>query len=239
MKIFRAFAILAAGAIVGVLAMSASGGEQDDIARILKEFPELNADAIGPSPMEGIYEITLGSRLAYVSADANYLIQGDLYDVKTEENLTENRRMVSRLRSLDKVSESSMIIFEPEETLHTITVFTDIDCGYCRKLHREIDGYNEQGIKVRYLFFPRSGPQTASWFKAEEVWCADDRNTALTTAKAGGMIESPDCGVTPVAEHYQLGRTFGIQGTPAIVADTGELIPGYVSADELVKYLAD
>lgn len=239
MKILKAFAILAAGAIVGALAMSASGDEQDDIGRILEEFPELSADAIGPSPMDGIYEITLGSRLAYVSADAKYLIQGDLYDVKTEENLTENRRMVSRLRSLDKVSESSMIVFEPEETLHTITVFTDIDCGYCRKLHREMDGYNEQGIKVRYLFFPRSGPQTASWFKAEEVWCADNRNTALTTAKAGGTVESEDCGATPVAEHYQLGRTFGIQGTPAIVADTGELIPGYVSADELVKYLED
>lgn len=239
MKILKAFAILAAGGIVGALAMSASGDEQDDIGRILEEFPELSADAIGPSPMDGIYEITLGSRLAYVSADAKYLIQGDLYDVKTEENLTENRRMVSRLRSLDKVSESSMIVFEPEETLHTITVFTDIDCGYCRKLHREMDGYNEQGIKVRYLFFPRSGPQTASWFKAEEVWCADNRNTALTTAKAGGTVESEDCGATPVAEHYQLGRTFGIQGTPAIVADTGELIPGYVSADELVKYLED
>jgi thiol:disulfide interchange protein DsbC len=239
MKIIKAFTILAAGAMLGALAMTAVGDEQQDVARILAAFPELSDDAIGPSPMPGIYEITLGNRMAYISADARFLIQGDLYDVETEENLTENRRMVSRVRSLDNVSESSMIVFEPEETLRTITVFTDIDCGYCRKLHREIDSYNEQGIKVRYLFFPRSGPQTASWLKAEEVWCADDRNSALTTAKAGGAVESDDCGATPVADHYQLGRTFGIQGTPAIVADTGELIPGYVSANELAKYLDD
>ncbi len=118
-------------------------------------------------------------------------------------------------------------------------MFTDIDCGYCRKLHREIADYNDKGIRVRYLFFPRSGPATASWFKAEEVWCAEDRNSALTTAKAGGMVESDDCGATPVPQHYELGRTFGIQGTPAIIADTGELIPGYVSAAELSRYLED
>ena len=239
MKKFKALSILSVAAMLGALAMTAVGDEQEDVARIRAAFPELSADAIGPSPMPGIYEITLGSRMAYVSADAKFLIQGDLYDVATEDNLTENRRMVARLRSLDTVSESSMIIFEPEETLRTITVFTDIDCGYCRKLHREIASYNEQGIKVRYLFFPRSGPQTASWLKAEEVWCAEDRNSALTTAKAGGSVESSECGATPVADHYQLGRTFGIQGTPAIVADTGELIPGYVSADELAKYLEE
>jgi thiol:disulfide interchange protein DsbC len=225
--------------LVGGSAFADSRQQAQDMARILESFPDISAEELRPSPMAGIYEISLGSRMAYVSADGKYLIQGDLYDVATEENLTEERRKAARVRSLANLSESSMIIFAPENATRTVTVFTDIDCGYCRKLHREMDGYNAQGIEVRYLFFPRSGPETSSWFKAEEVWCAEDRNTALTTAKAGGAVESEDCGTTPVEEHYNLGRTFGIRGTPAIIADTGELIPGYVSPTELILYLEE
>ena len=148
--------------------------------------------------------------------------------------------MAARLSTIDAVGSGNMIVFEPEEATHTITVFTDIDCGYCRKLHRQIESYNELGIRVRYMFFPRSGPETSSWFKAEQVWCADDRNTALTLAKSGAVLESEEgCGETPVAQHYELGRSIGISGTPAIIVDTGELIPGYVSPNELLKYLAD
>jgi len=218
---------------------AASEQENRDMERIVATLPDISADDIRPSPLPGIYEISLGSRTAYISADAKYLIQGDLYDVESEENLTEQRRMTARIAALDEVGESKMIIFEPENTVQTITVFTDIDCGYCRKLHSQIDGYNELGIRVRYMFFPRSGPATSSWFKAEEVWCAKDRNSALTAAKAGGVIDSPDCSPTPVAQHYDLGRSFGIQGTPAIIAETGEMIPGYVSPAELVEYLAE
>jgi len=239
MKISRALFVVATLTLLGAVAFAATEQEAEEMARILEAFPDISAEEIRPSPMAGIYEISLGSRMAYISADGRYLIQGDLYDVETEKNLTEERRMAARMYSLDNVSESSMIIFGSGDEDHTITVFTDIDCGYCRKLHRQIDDYNDKGIRVRYLFFPRSGPQTSSWFKADEVWCADDRNTALTTAKAGVEIESADCGTTPVAEHYELGRTFGIQGTPAIIADTGEMIPGYVSPDELLEYLEE
>lgn len=239
MKISTALLVVVTLTLLGAIAWAATEQEADDMARILEAFPDLSADEVRPSPMAGIYEISLGSRMAYISADAQYLIQGDLYDVTTEENLTEKRRMAARLYTLDNVSESSMIIFGSGEADHTITVFTDIDCGYCRKLHRQMAEYNDKGIRVRYLFFPRSGPQTSSWLKAEEVWCADDRNTALTNAKSGAEIESADCGATPVGEHYQLGRTFGIQGTPAIIADTGEMIPGYVAPDELLKYLQE
>ena len=239
MKFSKALVAVTTLTLLGAIAWAATEQEADDMARILEAFPDISADEVRPSPMAGIYEISLGSRMAYISADGRYLIQGDLYDVTTEKNLTEDRRMAARLYSLDNVSESSMIIFGSGDAVHTVTVFTDIDCGYCRKLHRQIDEYNEMGIRVRYLFFPRSGPQTSSWFKAEEVWCADDRNTALTNAKGGAEIDSTDCGATPVAEHYELGRTFGIQGTPAIIADTGEMIPGYVSPDELLKYLEE
>jgi len=218
---------------------AAMAADQDEAAKakILESFPELEFDDIGPSPIPGLYEVQLGSSVSYITSDGRYLIRGDIYDSVTEENLTEVRRTSVRVRAVDNVGENSMIIFEPEQVKHTITVFTDIDCGYCRKLHRQIDDYNERGIKVRYLFFPRSGPDTMSWFKADHVWCADDRNSALTRAKAGEAVQSDGCGTTPVQQHYLLGRAFGITGTPAIVVDTGELIPGYVAPDELIGYL--
>jgi len=233
-RIFLVFPMLLMG--ISGLAMAA---DQDEAAKakILESFPELAFDDIGASPIPGLYEVQLGSSVSYISSDGRYLIRGDIYDSVTEENLTEARRTSVRVRAVENVGENSMIIFEPEQAKHTITVFTDIDCGYCRKLHRQIDDYNELGIKVRYLFFPRSGPDTMSWFKAEHVWCADDRNSALTRAKAGEAVQSDGCGTTPVQQHYLLGRAFGITGTPAIIVDTGELIPGYVAPDELIEYL--
>jgi thiol:disulfide interchange protein DsbC len=213
---------------------------QEDVARqmILERYPELDPATIFPSPVSGLYEVSLGARISYVSADGAFLLQGDIFDAESEENLTEVRRTEVRIAALDEIGESSMIIFEPEQFKHTITVFTDIDCGYCRKLHQQIEVYNDFGFRVRYVFFPRSGPDTESWFKAENVWCSEDRNTALTWAKNGRNIEAEDCESTPVEQHYELGLAFGIRGTPAIViAETGELIGGYVPPDELAEHL--
>ena len=227
-------------ATISLLSAAVCGADDtldQDRLKIMETFPELSAGVINPSPIPGLYEIIVSGQISYVSADGRFLIQGDVYDVTNERNLTESRREVARQAAIDQIGESSMIIFDPEETKHTVTVFTDIDCGYCRKLHRQIAQYNERGIKVRYLFFPRSGPDTTSWFKAEKVWCSGDRNEALTSAKSGGTVESEDCSPTPVAQHYELGRALGIRGTPAIVAQSGELIPGYVPPDELLEYL--
>jgi thiol:disulfide interchange protein DsbC len=225
--------------LLGGLTMSASFADADQEARdaIIASLPEISAEDIQPSPVNGLYEVQTGSQVAYISADGQFLIQGDIFNVETEVNLTESRRSVGRLGAVEDLGESSMLVFSPEEVRHTITVFTDIDCGYCRKLHRQIADYNESGIKVRYLFYPRSGPNTDSWHKAENVWCADDRNTALTQAKAGAVIDSEDCGETPVGSHYALGQSFGIRGTPAILTDSGELIGGYLPPDELLSHL--
>lgn len=217
----------------------ATDANEIDYDKILEVFPELSRGAISPSPMPGIYRIMMGGQISYVSADGRYLLQGDVYDIEEERNLTEMHRETARQSAIDRIGENRMIVFRPEEVRHSVTVFTDIDCGYCRKLHRQIDAYNERGIEVRYLFFPRSGPDTESWFKAESVWCADDRNSALTQAKSGASIDSVECSPTPVEEHYQLGRSIGIRGTPAIVAQGGELIPGYVSPNELLEHLEE
>lgn len=223
------------------MSVSVAGDDMDKAAveQILEQFPELDDGDIRPTPVPDLYEIRLGAQISYITADGRYLLQGDLYDAEEEINLTETRREGARAAAVNDVSESSMIIFGPADAKRTVTVFTDIDCGYCRKLHRQIEAYNELGIRVRYLFFPRSGPETTSWFKAETVWCADDRNAALTQAKAGTEMEIVECESTPIEQHYRLGRSFGIQGTPAIIADTGEMIGGYLPPDALLKELED
>jgi len=233
--IFASTALLLSGAVFG--APDEDGINAADRSKILEVFPELSAGSIRPSPIPGLYEIMLGGQISYVSADGHYLIQGDLYDTEQERNLTESRREVAREAAIDKVDESSMIVFRPKTVKHMVTVFTDIDCGYCRKLHRQIADYNALGIEVRYMSFPRSGPGTESWFKAEKVWCSDDRNAALTLAKTGAPVKGEDCATAPIAQHYQLGRSLGIRGTPAIVTENGTLIPGYVSPNELFKIL--
>jgi thiol:disulfide interchange protein DsbC len=239
MKLIRTLCTLTFFVYLSSTAVVAADVSDADYEKILKVIPELSRNAISPSPIPGLYQIMMGGEISYVSADGRYLVQGDIYDLEEERNLTEVQRETARQSAIDKIGENRMIVFSPDKVEHSITVFTDIDCGYCRKLHRQIDGYNQLGIEVRYLFFPRSGPDTDSWFKAESVWCADDRNSALTQAKSGATIDSDDCSSTPVEEHYKLGRTIGIRGTPAIIVQGGELIPGYVSPNELLTHLEE
>ena len=152
-----------------------------------------------PSPIPGIYEFMQGADVSYITADGKYFLDGNLYDMATRANLTEALRSRARLALINAVPESQMLIFSPKNPLYTITVFTDVDCQYCRKLHSEIAELNKLGVRVRYMFFPRTGPNTESWRKAEVVWCSADRNEALTRAKAGAAARHeqdlrPDAG---------------------------------------------
>lgn len=215
-----------------------AAGEAEIIQRELSQtYTDVRIDQITPSPIPGLFELRIGPQVAYVSADGRYMVRGDLIEVKTDTNLTEARRSAARLAAIEDLGEAKMIVFSPPQVKHTISVFTDIDCGYCRKLHKQINDYLADGIRVRYLFFPRSGPNTDSWAKAEKVWCSADRKAALTRSKLGEVITAKDCSPTPVQQHYSLGLTFGVQGTPAIITDTGELLPGYVPPGELAEYL--
>jgi thiol:disulfide interchange protein DsbC len=212
---------------------------KDPRAAIAAKFPEISPEQISVAPVEGLFEVRIGSKIAYVSADGRYLVQGEIIDLGTDENLTESRRESVRRDVLAGISESGMVVFSPARPTTTVTVFTDIDCGYCRKLHKQIADYNAKGIKVRYMYYPRMGPGTESWTKAEQVACAKDRQGALTRSKAGEKLSDKVCQPNPVAEHYNTGRDFGIQGTPAIVLESGELIGGYLDPTELAKYIAE
>ncbi|MGI9264329.1 MAG: thioredoxin fold domain-containing protein, partial [Gammaproteobacteria bacterium] len=158
-------------------------------------------------------------------------------DLSNNESLTDRRRNTLRVGQLEGVSEDEMVVFDSETPEHTITVFTDVDCTFCRKLHAEVPKLQELGIRVRYLSFPRYGPGSDAWVQADAIWCSEDRQSALTRAKKGEKIATQECGTTPVAAQYQLGNKLGVRGTPAIILESGELISGYLPADELANYL--
>ena len=215
----------------------ADTGAQEAITKSLgKIFPGVTPDKIAPSPMEGVSEVLIGPRLMYVSNDGKYLLQGSLIDLKTRTDIGEERRNGIRLDALNDLGEEKMIVFPAKEQKHVITVFTDIDCGYCRKLHGEMDKYNAEGITVRYLMFPRAGIDSASYKKAVSVWCSKDQQDAMTRSKAGENVPNATCD-NPVKEEYELGQLIGVRGTPAIVMEDGAMLPGYVPAARLVKAL--
>lgn len=203
----------------------------------LEKRLQFKIDSIRPSAVPGFYELQTGMNFGYVSADGEYMIEGDLVRIADGATLTENARNQARLAALAKLGESNMIVFPAEKPKHVITVFTDIDCGYCKLLHSQIAGYNAKGITIRYAFFPRSGPDTESFYKAERVWCAADRHAALTNAKKTGNITgNKDC-KNPVLDEYNIGMAIGVRGTPALVLDDGELFPGYQPPDRLAQIL--
>jgi thiol:disulfide interchange protein DsbC len=223
------------------LASVASAADQpaaapDTRAAIAKKFPGVKADDVKPSPIPGMYEVSIGADTAYVSADAKYVISGDLYEIDSRINLTEAGRATARSKALAKLDERDMIVFAPQTTKYTITVFTDVECGFCRKLHSEIAELNKLGVRVRYAAYPRQGPGTDDWHKMEAVWCAKDRKAAITQAKQGQEIKSAPC-TAPVESQYQLGEELGIRGTPAIFTPSGDYIGGYLPPAKLVQQL--
>ncbi len=203
-------------------------------------LPALEINAISKSPVPGLYEVSSANdQPLLVSADGQYIIAGEIYQLDGHRitNLSEQKRETQRVALMGAVPDSERMSFTPQgEIKAKITVFTDIDCGYCRKLHKEVPRLNELGVRVDYLAFPRAGVGSASYNKIVSAWCADDPHGAMTKAKNGEVIPSKRC-ENPVSKHLELGRQVGVSGTPAIVLDSGKLLPGYAPAEALAKEL--
>jgi len=225
-------------AIVFYAAPLAAEADKPDLQALRAALGGVTPDSVtATTAFPGLYEVVLGSQILYVSQDGRFVFQGDIIDLKTQNNLTENRRGGLRAKAVETVGESNMVVFAPEgATKHTVTIFTDIDCGYCRKLHQEMADYNGKGIEVRYLMYPRSGVGSKSYDKAVTVWCSDDRQDALTRAKRGEDIGSKSCD-NPVTSHFELGRSLGVRGTPSIILENGDMLPGYVPPARLANLL--
>jgi thiol:disulfide interchange protein DsbC len=213
-----------------------SADEAADKAKIRAALGGAKVTSIEATPVPGLYEVVVGTQVVYFSRDGRYLLQGELVDFRTQKSLTEARRASLRKKLVSALDESKMIIFRPKKVKHVVTVFTDIDCGYCRKLHSQIDGYLAKGIEIRYLFFPRSGANTPSYYKAVSVWCADDRKKALTDSKNNRPVPNKSCS-NPIDEHMLLAEQLGLRGTPYILYENGQSTPGYIPPDRMAKIL--
>ena len=203
--------------------------------KVISKLHGVKPSDVSSSPIPGLYEVTMGGLVAYVSEDGKFLVSGDVYDLDSQTNLTAERRNSARAKALAAVHEEDMIIFSPPNPKMTVTVFTDVDCGYCRKFHSQIADYNKAGIRVRYMSYPRTGPGTSSWAKSESVWCAADRKDALTRAKRDEAIKSKACGDAVIKSQYELGDDLGVEGTPAIFTTSGDYVGGYLPPAQLVQ----
>lgn len=198
--------------------------------------PNAKTIAISETPIDNILQVQINSDIVYVSSDGQYLIQGQIMDIDSRVNITDQAKSSIRQGLLTDLNADEQITFAPEKAKYDLLVFTDLDCGYCRKLHSQIKGYNENGIAIHYLAFPRAGVGSASYDKFVSVWCAADQKAALTLAKNGEDPEPQKC-PNPIAEQYELGREVGVTGTPALVTSDGTLIPGYMPPDQLRQRL--
>ena len=211
------------------MATAVAAGPAFDRAALAAKLPGVKPADIQPSPIPGVAQVSIGPQVYYVTDDGRYLISGDIIDIAQHRNLTEAGRAKARLAAIDALGEDKMIIYAPQnKPLYTISVFTDVDCEFCRRLHKDIPTLNKMGIEIRYMFFPRAGVGSSSWQKAIDVWCSPDRRKALTEAKAGEPMKARQCGKTPIAEEYRLGERIGVNGTPTIVTENGDIIPGYL-----------
>ena len=222
---------LAAVLFASPLALAGDEGAQLEKVRetVTGKFDQIKPEEVNPSPIDGWYEIQKGSIVAYISADGRYLMQGDLIDLDKNTNLSEAARNTSRRELISSVPDSETIVFSPDHPKYRVTVFTDVECPYCRRLHSQIKDYMAKGIEIRYLLYPREGPDSRSWKTSERIWCSADRPNALTMAKLDKKFDTQDCDdAAEIAHQYALGKDVGLEGTPAIVLDDGTLIGGYL-----------
>ena len=197
-------------------------------------------ESIEPSIFDGIYKVYYGDlQPIYVSQDGNFFIYGDMYQINSNRiiNITNEETKSRRVDLLSSIPSNELIIFKSKNEISAITVFTDVDCGYCRKLHSQISEYNKVGITVKYAAFPRSGIGTQTFTRMVGAWCADDPKKVMTDLKNDKKLNLDFCDDQPIAKHYVIGQKLGISGTPAIITPDGELIPGYVSPEELLSRL--
>lgn len=232
------FSVLAICLIGGSSVIAADDAELEAVRdKINAMFGEIAPENVSRSPVDGWYTVHKGSIVAYVSEDGRYLLQGDMIDLDRQVNLSEQTRNESRREVMSSITDDQVILFSPAEVKHTVTVFTDVDCTYCRKLHGQMDEYLAAGIQIRYLLYPRSGPASRSWNTSEDVWCARDRNSALTAAKLDRSFDTNKCDASAISKHYMLGQSVGLTGTPAIVFEDGTLLSGYLPPESLASRL--
>jgi len=237
-KMFKILVFLLVAVSFSVTAEVTNSKVDAVLKKMQKRFVGAKNIKVRPSPVKSLYEVTMGSRIFYVSEDGTYLIAGHMWNIVTNKNISSGSLNKVRKTMLDGMKESEMIVFSPaaDKLKYTVTVFTDVDCTYCRLMHSKIKGYTALGIKVRYVLYPRAAKSSPSYTKAISVWCAKDRNGIFTSAKTGQAVNAKTC-AHPIDRNVAMGAGLGIRGTPAIFFTNGRVIPGYVDPAKLITML--
>lgn len=211
-------------------------------AAIASFGPKVTIESISPSPLPGFYQVIASGQLVYVTGDGKYMLNGSLVDVNRHENLSDKAWASLRKTALATVPASQRIIYAPPHPKTTLTVFTDVNCGYCRALHEHIADFNKAGIAVEYLAWPREGVTTTAgrptptYTEMVSIWCSADPKAAFTAAKQGHAPKPATCD-NPVKSQYLLGERLGVDGTPAVITQDGRMLGGYVTADQVLDDL--
>ena len=242
MKKLSVLMLIATVIFAGTVSAVAPGIEATVKKQMLMAKPDLIIESVKQSPMKGVYEATLaeGGPVFYVSADGKHMMVGDLYEIGPGGfvNLSEQAQDEERKKMLASVSKDDMIVFSPKgQVKASVSVFTDVDCGYCQKLHAEVPALNAKGIEVRYLAYPRAGIGSSAYNKIVSAWCAADQQDAMNKLKQRQSIPTNICAGNPVAAQFALGGKMGVRGTPALVLESGRMLPGYMPADRLAAEL--
>lgn len=235
-RMIGSYGLLLAAGLATVAAAQDEPATSEIETKIRALAPGVSSIAISETPLEGILQVQVDSEIYYASDDAKYLLIGRILDMDTRVNITDQAKSVIRREMLTGLDSSQQISFSPVKPEYELLVFTDIDCGYCRKLHAQIEEYMAEGIAINYMAFPRAGQSSHSFEKFVSVWCADDQQEALTLAKAGEEPEPMQC-ENPVGDQYALGQELGVTGTPALITVDGTLIPGYMPPAQLKERL--
>lgn len=224
---------------------STSETEQRLVATLEDKLPGIEISDIEPSPLAGFYQVFFSGQLLYVTEDGQYLFTGNLLELADTRPINHSEQAMAKIEAkkapmrketVDAISESDMVVFKAAEEKHVITVFTDVDCGYCRKLHKQVPELNKNGVTVRYLAFPRAGIGSSAHKKLVSIWCSDDRTAAMDDAKLRRKFDSKTC-ENPVADQYRLTRKFNLSGTPAVLFSDGELVVSFIETKDLLEHL--
>lgn len=225
------------GIATALMALALPAFGADDIAAQLAAKLGVSSKDVTPGPIPGFYSVVLGPQVVYVTTDGRYLLRGDILDRTDGKNLSAGQRDAARLAYIASIGEQDMILFAPPHPKHVLTVLTDIDCGYCRQLAEDMPQLLSMGVELRYIAFPRTGVGSPSWDKAMAVWCAKNRQVAYQYAMRGADIAAGKCDPAPVLAGYEFAQKLGVDGTPVIIDEYGQMIDGYLPPDQLVKLL--
>lgn len=233
----KKFLIMIALLVLTCVSQAADNADKKIREAIQALVPTAVIDHIDKSDLPGFYEVVMGGTVVYVTGDGKYLFQGNLFDISSKIDMTERRMAKVRKVALDKLPESKLLVYGPEKPKHTVTVFTDVDCPYCRRFHQQMDELKRLGIAVNYVFFPLTMHPGADK-KLESIWCAEDRHAAYTAAMNGQDPGTKTCD-NPIAELMSVGNSIGVNGTPSIFAEDGTQVAGNAvySPDKLLAEL--